>query len=158
MQLLGNGTQYVADQSERISQLEEEIEDLREQLRESKDKLAAVSRGQARLKQTLAPLYSALQMIFGELKGVEASESPSSTTPGGPLDSSRYEPWRQKFRGQIANAIDILVKYEAGLTRRQLAGFLKVEPGSGTMSQIIFKLNKAELIEKDGSNIRLRRI
>jgi hypothetical protein len=81
-----------------------------------------------------------------------------SAPSNSPLDSSRYEPWKQKFPGQTATAINILAKYEAGLTRKQLAGFLRVEPGSGTMSQIIFKLNKAELIEKDGNIIRLRRI
>ncbi|MGA3168350.1 MAG: hypothetical protein ABSF14_19790 [Terriglobia bacterium] len=141
----------------KIERLEGDLEDAREELAETKEQLAAVSRGQAKLKQALQPVYDGLRMIFGELKNV-AADNVSPSQSSGPLDSSRYEPWRQKFRGQTANAIDVLVKYEAGLTRRQLAGFLRVEPGSGTMSQIIFKLNKAELIEKDGSNIRLKKL
>ena len=153
--LLTNGP--IDERDLQIEQLEEDNEGLREQVRELKEKLLSVSRGQVRLKQTLAPLHDALKMIFGELKDVEANE-PSVSSSTGPLESSRYEPWRQKFRGQTANAIDILVKYEAGLTRKQLASFLKVEPGSGTMSQIIFKLNKAELIHKDGNILRLRRV
>ena len=87
--------------------------------------------------------------------GVQSGESAVS---GGPLDPLRYAPWKEKFRGQTADAIDILIKYEGGLTRKQLAGYLRVEPGSGTMSQVIFKLNKADLIMKDGNLIRLRRL
>lgn len=101
-------------------------------------------------------LYIALHGFYGEEPSIGAP-GPSQNA-GGPLNAERYQPWKNKFPGQTASAIDLLVRYEAGLTRKQLAGFLGVESGSGTMSQIIFKLNKAELIDKDGNLIRLKRL
>jgi hypothetical protein len=112
----------------------------------------------ARLRSQVQPWYSALRALMGDLDAAGVEETSSSPSASGPLDAARYLPWKNKYPGQTASAIDILCKYEAGLTRKQLAGFLGIEAGSGSMSQIIFKLNKAELIHKDGTNIRLKRL
>jgi hypothetical protein len=138
-----------------------QVEDLRSSLHEEKTRARAAEAILENTKNALRPLYKfykGLGEIFGEID-ISAMNFESSSAPSnGPLNADRYQPWKDKFPGQTASAIDILAKYEAGLTRKQLAGFLKVEPGSGTMSQIIFKLNKAELIHKDGNTIRLKRI
>lgn len=127
--------------------LREELDDLREEFEAFRSEVREERR-------QLAGILQSGRVVFGG-NGEMPASSPSST---GPLDPSRYAPWKEKFRGQTAAAIDILVKYEAGLTRKQLASFLRVEPGSGTMSQIIFKLNKAELVIKDGNVLRLKRL
>lgn len=132
----------------------DENAELREELSDLRAEFGNFKESYERDRNQLASLLHGLRAVFGGSGEMPAS-SPSST---GPLDPSRYAPWKEKFRGQTASAIDILVKYEAGLTRKQLASFLRVEPGSGTMSQIIFKLNKAELIVKDGNLLRLKRL
>jgi hypothetical protein len=145
----------------RIHRLEGELEDARAALREEREKTSAIVRAHAALQRALHPFYDGLRMVYGHLDtsaGPGTASDGGSSSPSGPLDGNRYQPWKDKFRGQTAEAIDILVKYEAGLSRKQLASFLRVEPGSGTMSQVIFKLNKAELIVKDGNLIRLKRI
>ena len=137
------------DEQDEVSQLREELSDLRAEFEDFK----------SNYEQERSQLGAMLHGLRAVLNGaVEAPASYASPSASGPLDPSRYAPWKQKFPGQTAAAIDILVKYESGLTRKQLASFLKVEPGSGTMSQIIFKLNKAELITKDGNVIRLKRL
>jgi hypothetical protein len=141
-----------------IAELEHDLEIEREKVREARAQMAASAKALARLRSQLQPWYAALRSLFGELDAAGVDAGATSTSSSGPLDAARYAPWKEKYRGQTADAIDILVKYEAGLSRKQLASFLKINSGSGSMSQIIFKLNKADLIEKDGSLIRLRRI
>lgn len=147
---------------QRVEELEEEAEQLRGDLERERSKSVVVKRAMTTLRGTLQPLYNGLRMVFGELdaagiasEGTVGTESQSSSAP---LDESRYAPWKTKFPGKTAEMIDALVRYEAGLTRKQLAGFVKIDPGSGSMSQCIFKLNKAGLIEKNGNLIRLRKL
>lgn len=143
----------------RIEDLEQELQNERLKAQEERARSSGALKSLARLRSQLQPLYGALRAVFGELDSVGIE--PNGNTPetsSGPLDAARYAPWKEKYRGHTASAIDILVKYEAGLSRKQLASFLRVEPGSGTMSQIIFKLNKAELIVKDGNLLRLKRL
>jgi hypothetical protein len=128
--------------------LREELNDLRAELDDLKN-----SYEQDRNK--IGTILHALRSIFS---GNADSVSTSSPSGGAPLDASRYEPWKQKFPGRTASAIDLLVKYETGLSRKQLASFLRVDSGSGSMSQVIFKLNKAGLISKEGNLIRLKKL
>jgi FtsZ-binding cell division protein ZapB len=141
-----------------IDNLKQDLEDARAATQRARDQSAAANRALTNIRKQFEPWYRALRALFGELDAAGIGATSENGASNSPLDSSRYQPWKDKFPGQAATAIDILAKYEAGLTRKQLAGFLRVEPGSGTMSQIIFKLNKAELIDKDGNIIRLRRL
>lgn len=135
--------------------VDDEVTTLREELNELRSEFDELKSAYQSDRDRLGNLLHGLRAVFG---GNGESTPSQSSSSSGPLDPSRYAPWKEKFRGQTASAIDILVKYEAGLTRKQLASFLRVEPGSGTMSQIIFKLNKAELIVKDGNLLRLKRL
>jgi len=136
-----------AEPVDELATLREEVSDLRAELEDLK---SAYEQDRNRLGN----LLHGLRAMFGG----ETVPSSAPSSGSGPLDPSRYAPWKEKFRGQTSNAIDILVKYEAGLSRKQLAAFLRVQPGSGSMAQIIFKLNSAGLIVKDGELIRLKRL
>lgn len=139
---------------------QQQIDVLDRKIREKKAELEDINAAGKAIASRLYNAYLALQAFF-EIHdapvGASAPANPTNSSTG-PLDISRYAPWKNKYPGQTAQAIDILVKYEAGLSRKQLAGFLGIASGSGSMSQIIFKLNKADLIIKDGDLIRLKRL
>lgn len=140
-----------------------EIETLKRELEDERRKGKSAASAIKAIQKHFKAEFMVLRAVFGEIEaiGLGDDDVPAQRSGGSlhtPLDSSRYAPWKEKFKGQTAAAIDILVMYEAGLTRKQLASFLKVAPGSGTLTDVIYKLNRAELIEKDGKVVRLRRI
>src|SRR6266849_3374332 len=101
---------------QRVEELESELEIQREKVQEARSQSSNAARALSRLRTQLQPWYSALRGIMGELDtaGVQSGSEDSPASSGGPLDPSRYAPWKEKFRGQTATAIDILVKYEVG--------------------------------------------
>jgi len=75
------------DPLKRVHQLQQEIDDLRNQLEDAQDdlrkerqKTATMERGVSRLREALTPVYSGLQMIFGEIEatGVQGEMASAS--------------------------------------------------------------------------------
>jgi hypothetical protein len=141
----------------KVARLEGDLQDMRDALFAEREKNSATNRALARLRTQLQPLYDAFRGIFGELEIAGAATAAAADPSNGPLDPALWAPWKEKFRGKCAEMIDALLKYENGLTRAQLMRFTGQQSG-GAFTQNIFKLNSANLIEKDGDTIRLRRL
>lgn len=132
------------------------IAGLREQLRAAREELAiersresGVEEGVAQLRQALAPLKEGLDRIFGIL--------PVSTglAMAVPKNSAAWESWKQRLGGQPAKAIDALLVHGA-LTQTQLR--IHVGCAQGSVPGIVYALNKAGVINKNGGKISLKEL
>jgi hypothetical protein len=137
------------------------IAGLREQLRQAREELLAksakdgqVERGIAALRQSLGPLYGALQNIFEETDAMQIPHS--STAQNFPQKSAVWDDWKKKLGGAAAKIIDVL-HLHGELTQKQLAihiGTSRIQ----TVYDAVFKLNKAGIINKNGGKISLKEL
>ena len=87
----------------------------------------------------------------GEIDGMGLSEVAADA----PRSSVAWEQWKAKLPGLPSKAIDILL-LNGELNRTQL----RIQLGCATRSvtDVIYKLNQAGLINKNGGNISLKEI
>lgn len=136
----------------RVVRLEDEIMRLRRQLADAEnyENKARQQAGQAMsaLRKTLAPLYRALQAVFGELDaaGVEDSAPTSSVDP-------RWQSWKNKLPGRPAEMIDLLLLH-GEMNRNQLMAAMHA--GKDVVRITISKLNVAGLLVKNGGRVSLK--
>lgn len=143
-----------------LDEVREENRELRAQLSAARREAESAKRDAAHalggLRKVLSPLYRALQQVFGELDaaGVEDGES---TPP--PQVSNReaaiWSSWKAKFRGQAAQLIDVLLLH-GELTQQQIAIHLGIHRKN--VPQLIFKLNKNSLIQRNGDRYSLKKV
>lgn len=147
------------------ARLEQEVRRLR---RELADATVEAQRGREdadralrALRRQLAPLYSALQAVFGELDAAGVTdESPSpraSDAPDAPAITPRvkavWENWKQQLPGYPARIIDALLLH-ADLNTAQLA--IACGCKRQRISEGIVKLNKAGLVNKNAGRFSLK--
>ncbi len=146
-----------AEPTDSYDDLREEIRDLREQLRDAQREVAMAKREAARalgnLRKQLNPLYQALQMVFGELDSVDENEP--LTAPVNPRTSAVWESWKSKLPGRTAQIIDALLLH-GEMNSTQLAIAIGIHRNN--VPQLIFKLNKAGLIDKNGNKYSLKKL
>lgn len=140
---------------------DDEIVELRHQIKELQTDLAH-SRSQTRaaqheavravsaLRKELSPLYRSLQAVFGEIDAVIGDEEPASSSP---RSSAVWENWKSKMRGQAAEIIDALLLHKE-MTAQQIAIAIGIHKKN--LPQLIYKLNKAGLINKNGDRYSLK--
>lgn len=107
------------------------------------------------LRQQLTPLYRALRAVFGELEAV-ADIQPSDSTLAGAGDSriaAVWESWKTKLGGQCAKVIDVLLTH-GEMNTTQLA--IAVGTRRQNIPNLIYKLNQAGLINKNGGRFSLK--
>ena len=92
------------DQTKRLRDLETEIRQLREQLEDKEDELrrerrktATMEQGIARLREALTPVYSGLQMIFGEIEATGVSSTGSTAGSPDSRVTAVWESWKRRF-------------------------------------------------------------
>lgn len=145
--------------------MDDGADDLRDEIRELRRELSAAkstasqatreaSRATAELRRQLQPLYRALQAVFGELDSIGGSDD-EPVTPGNPRVAQAWEVWKQKMRGQAAQIIDALMLHRE-LTSQQIAIHIGIHRKN--VPQLIFKLNKAGLINKNGDRYSLKQL
>jgi DNA-binding MarR family transcriptional regulator len=78
-------------------------------------------------------------------------ESPASS----PQKSAVWESWKQKLGPMPAKAIDALLMHGA-LTQTQLR--IHVGCAAGSISDLVYRLNKAGIINKNGGKISLKEL
>jgi hypothetical protein len=144
---LTNGTASVTCPD--CEKLAEETQGLRAALAETRARLNGISRGQAKLKQQLSPLFEALKMVFGELQDVEAT----ATISAGAASLVKWQSWKEKLPGRPAEFIDLLLLHNE-MTGAQLQAAARC--GKDTVYQTIAKLNKAQLLVKNGGKFSLK--
>jgi len=150
---------------------DQEIESLRSEVRRlhravnDADVKAARAREDAdralsALRRQLSPLYRALQAVFGELDaaGVTDASSASSptageTAPPNARASAVWEAWKAKLGPSCAKVIDALLLHgEMNTTQLAIAVGMSRKP----IPNLIYKLNQAGLITKNGGRFSLK--
>jgi sugar-specific transcriptional regulator TrmB len=127
-----------------------QLEEAEEALRREKRKTAAIEAGVQQLRTVLSPLYQALQMVFGEIEAMGISgDSPT------PRVSAVWESWKQKLGGQTAEAIDVLALH-GEMNAEQLRIHLRC--ARTHVYNVISRLNKAGIINKNGGKISLKEL
>lgn len=157
-----------ADHEATVASLRAELRGLRAELAEARatadtarqDALGA-TRAIARLRRQLDPLYTALQAVFGEIEAGGVTESqPPYAVAGGPASAgvdarvaSVWEAWKSRLPPACGKVIDALLTH-GELTQAQLKVAARL--GTSTVSDAIYKLNKAGLINKNGGRVSLK--
>lgn len=140
----------VDDRDTIILGLREQVRQLNEDLRTERSKAGQSESGVKELRHILTPLYRGLQKIFGEIDDMGLTDS-SSPTQGNP----KWDLWKKRFPGRGAECIDTLLVHEQ-MNTKQLSTALKCDPR--TLAQLIYKLNQAGLIQKNGNMYSLKEL
>jgi len=156
MSLMLEGT--VDTSAETIADLEREVQDLKRQLRESRIErdraTAAAAAALTALRRQLTPLYRALQMVFGELDAVPDDAPSSSSQPGGDARTTAvWDAWKERLGGQPAKVIGAL-QLHGEMNAQQIA--IAIGCHRNTVPNIVSKLNRAGLINKNGGRYSLK--
>ena len=138
-----------------IEKLRAQLETAQEELRQERQKTAAMESGVRQLRAVLTPLYQALAHIFGEIDAMGVGAMPPTATGVDPRKAAVWEDWKQKLGGQAAKAIDALLLH-GELTQTQLR--LHIGCARGSVPGIVYQLNKAALINKNGGRISLKEL
>lgn len=117
------------------------------------------------LRRQLSPLYKALQAVFGELDAagvMDAAEGPPAQADSSPRPMSAdprvaavWESWKNKLGGQCAKVIDVLLTHRE-MNTTQLA--IAVGTRRQNIPNLIYKLNQAGLINKNGGRFSLKEL
>lgn len=144
------------EESSVTDELRDEIRELKRALSQAHTDTATASRDSLRavaeLRRQLNPLYRALQAVFGEIEAAGVSDEPSATHP---RQSAVWEAWKERIGGQPAKVIDALLLH-GDLNAGQIAIAIGISPKN--VAQVIHKLNKASLIEKNNGRFSLKKL
>lgn len=103
------------------------------------------------LRKSLSPLYASLKGLFGEMDKFHVSESPASNGKA----SIVWENWKRKMPGHPARIIDALLLHRS-MTATQLQ--IAADVPAGSFFQVISKMNKVNLLTKNGNMYELRQL
>lgn len=146
-----------ADASE-ISELRAANKELAAALRRANQETAQARSESARalsaLRKQLSPLYLALQGVFGELDRAGVEDSAASPTTN-PRTDAIWASWKSKFPGKPAMIIDAL-RLHREMNTSQIA--IAIGSSRGNVPPMIFKLNKAGLLQKNGNMFSLKEL
>lgn len=147
---------------DRIAELTRENESLKTQIGELKitlqreqDRSDGEVAAANRLRTALTPLYNALQQVFGDLDSIGAEAAIPAEPSYKPRASAAWESWKDKLGGQAAKAIDVLLLHGA-LTQTQLR--IHIGCAKGSVPGIVYQLNRAGIINKNGGKISLKEL
>lgn len=147
----------IQDPQAEIRRLQQEIFTRNRQLAEAEDALrverqknAGVEAGVHELRAVLNPLYQALQHIYGEMNAFGEDQAPATVK-----HSAVWESWKAKLGGQTAEAIDVLMLHKE-MNAEQLRVHLHC--ARTHVYNVISRLNKAGIINKNGGKISLKEL
>lgn len=143
----------------------DETESLRDEIRQLRDDLSTArretsqskrdsARALSALRAQLGPLHKALQMVFGELDAAGVDETATGAAVS-PKTSAVWDAWKERIGGQSAKVIDALLLH-GDLNAGQIAIAIGINPKN--VAQVICKLNKAGLLNKNGGRFSLKRL
>ena len=138
-----------------IEQLQEEVAELKRELRVAQAETAQAKRAGgaavSALRHQLEPFYRALKSLFGELDKFEVVD----VSPEGTKTSAVWEAWKSRLGRTAAKCIDALLTHRE-LNTQQLA--IAAGLNRNTIPNIIYALNKAGLINKNGGRFSLKEL
>lgn len=151
--MLQLGTGIVDNRDDIISDLEAEVESLKASLAHEKQAGRDGARAVAALRKQLAPLYQAMQMVFGHIEAIHIEDH----GPTGPivdkLKSAVWESWKSKIPGRTAQVIDALMVH-GQMNSQQIGIAIGIHPNN--VPPLLTKLKKAGLLIKNGHNYGLK--
>lgn len=150
LQLSGN----VDNRDEIIEALEARVGDLEQQLSKLELARKLEARAFTSLRQQLLPLHQVLLGVFGKLDALDLNDVEPVTGARG-RTSAVWESWKQRLGASAAKCIDALLTH-GELNTQQLA--IVVGLHRTTLPAIIYKLNKAGLINKNGGRFSLKQL
>lgn len=142
-----------------IAALEQQIRDLHREVRNANAAAQLVKvnaeSSLGELRRQLSPLYRALQQIFGELDAAGVEDSAGSSANANPRVAAVWDAWKQKLPPACGKIIDALLVH-GELNSAQLRVACRL--GTSTVTDAIYKLNKAGLINKNGGRFSLKQL
>lgn len=142
----------------RVRQLEADLsraindkQQLEQALFEERARNSNAADGIMRIREILSPLWIALQHLYGAIdqSGI-AGASPSQQK-----HSDLWNDWKSKLGGREAQAIDVLLKH-GKMKKEALKIHLKC--GNTSLYEVVAKLDRANLIDKDGAFVSLKEL
>ena len=152
----------LSDQQFRIDELlrklrasEEARTKIENDLRSERTRNAVVDEGLSELRAILTPLYQGIGKILGEIRVMGVAESTVSSSP---RNSAVWDSWKQKMgpNSAAATIIDLLMLH-GELTQEQM----RIHIGTKRMQTVYdacSKLNKAQLVNKNGDKFSLKEL
>lgn len=144
-----------------IASLHRENRDLRQELFIAKQEVTRARAEAAEavaalrpLQRQLAPLYKALQGVFGEIEHIVGADGASQGNGGDPRVVAVWASWKTKLGATVAKGIDALMVH-GELDTQQLAIAAGLDKRTIT-NTVIYKLNQAGLINKNGGRFSLK--
>jgi hypothetical protein len=145
------------DRDTTIRQLQDTNRMQVEEIRELRDEIIKLrsdnSRAIAALRKTLTPLHRSLQQLFGEMDAIDGGNTQAASASGS--DNSKWDFWKRRYPGRIAEAIDILMLQP--MNTKQLSHALKCDPRTLT-SKVIYPMNQSGLLNKSGGVFSLKQL
>lgn len=145
----------IVDDRDQIEAMQDTIARLRRELaaerqERARDK-AASSRALSALRTQLTPLYRALQGVFGKMEsaGIEDGSAPLPDSRTGAI----WQSWKTRLGPQCGKIIDALL-LQPDMNTTQLA--IAIGTHRNNITNLIFKLNKAGLLNKSGGRFSLK--
>ncbi len=139
----------------RVERLESDLADARLEIQRERNRSASVARAVGAVRNQLEPMYRALCALFGDLDATGATSPTVGAEPVPPRVTAAWEQWKRKLGGKQAEFIDALLEHGA-LTSTQLSVVAHCHPSN--VSKIIYKLNRAGLISKNGNKFSLKEL
>lgn len=140
------------DRDEEIRRLTSELAATRAETQRARQESA---RAVGALRKQLAPLYRALQAVFGEMDDVWIEDAPASVAAGPDARTvAVWNSWKSRM-GSAAKIIDALLLH-GEMNTQQLAiatGYHRT-----TIPAMVHKLNKAGLLNKSGGRFSLKQL
>ena len=137
--LLTDSQPHIVEPADEIAQLREDLADLRNEFDELQD-------GLEQDRQRIGTMLHALRAVFGG-----NAEDVAQPISGG--SNPRWEALKKAFPGRPAELVDVLIAHGPLLTG-QIAAIMRAD--SRTVNQLIYKLNKAGGIVKNGGKFSLK--
>ncbi len=142
-----------------VVRLEDEIVTLRREIAEKDRQLATAKRGYEvgvkNLRRQLAPLYTALQQVFGEIETLVDDDGSAAAVPSERIEKV-WADWKSKLPGSCGKVIDALLLH-GPMAERALCVAARISPNTlrgGT--GVIARMNSAGLWTKRDGKFTLR--
>lgn len=144
---------FVADQ------LRSDVKRLERELYQANAEIASLRRENnskiAHLRHTLTPLYQSLQRVFGEMDAIGDTDAPDAAAPDSvnPHQRAIWDSWKRKLGGKAADAIEALLLH-GEMNSQAIA--IAIGMHRNNVPKIMFKLNQAGILRKNGNNYALK--
>lgn len=142
--------------AEMIYQLQGEVTRLRRELAIANGEIARAKTDAAKavagLRKQLTPLYRALQSVFGEIEAIGGDDATAGAAPDA-RTAAIWQSWKGRLGPQCGKVIDALL-LQSEMNTTQLA--IAIGTNRRNIPNLIFKLNQAGLINKNGGRFSLK--